>query len=144
MSAPAPREGDPLATIPGALGAGALLGVAALSLVVWLVQGAVPRPPAGEPAAPQELSGPFFGLVAGSLAAVGAAGGLSWYTMTSVRDPWRRTMLAVIGGLGSFVLATILTIPAHSLLGRRGLLLLAALAGAGALLLTRRLSRAAA
>ncbi len=128
--APAP-VGDILGLILGALAFGTFLGVGLLSLVTWLIR---------------TLQRGFTArllpvIVLGTIGAMVAAGTATWTLLSPVNNPWRKAMLGVIAGAGSFVVALV-TWPVDRSFGRPGLLALAGLAALGCLLIGRRLSRA--
>lgn len=138
--APAP-VGDILALILGALAFGILLGVGLLSLVTWLIRTLQ--------ASDLILAQPQRGFTArllpviilGTVGAIVAAGTATWTLLSPIDNPWRKAMLGVIAGAGSFVVALV-TWPVDRSFGRPGLLALAGLAALGCLLIGRRLSRA--
>jgi hypothetical protein len=128
---------DPLALVLGALGFGTAAGVGFQALVTWGVRslqaGALPS------AAPPGLSSlASLVLLIGTLAGIVSAGLATWTLLAPIRNPWRQAMLAIIAGLGSFVLSLV-TIPLDRAYGRPGLLGLAALAVALCILIGRRL-----
>lgn len=139
MPAPAP-VGDILALILGALAFGMSLGVGLLSLVTWLIRTLQ--------ASDLPLAQPERGftsrllpvIILGSLGAMAAAGTATWTLLSPVDNPWRKAMLGVIAGAGSFVVSLV-TWPVDRSFGRPGLLALAGLAALGCLLIGRRLSR---
>ena len=121
----------------GALGFGVMLGLGVQALVTWTVRGLQ----AGAPAPPTSLtSGPALVLLIGSFAGIAAAGIATWMVLAPIANPWRQAMLALIAGLGSFVLSLI-AIPIDRGLGRPGLLGLALASALGSFLLGRRLAR---
>ena len=138
--APTPG-GDILGLILGALAFGVSLGVGLLSLVTWLIR----TLQASDLALAQPERGftsrllPF--IILGTLGAMAAAGTATWNLLSPVDNPWRKAMLGVIAGAGSFVVALV-TWPVDRSFGRPGLLGLAAVAGFGCVLIGRRLSRA--
>jgi len=138
--APAP-VGDVLGLILGALAFGMSLGVALLSLVTWLIR---TLQSSDLPLAQPErgfTSRLLPVIILGSLGAMTAAGTATWTLLSPVDNPWRKAMLGVIAGAGSFVVALV-TWPVDRSFGRPGLLGLAAVAGLGCLFIGRRLSRA--
>jgi hypothetical protein len=139
---PAPAQvGDILALILGALAFGISLGVGLLSLVTWLIRTLQ--------ASDLTLAQPQRGFTArllpviilGTLGAIVAAGTATWSLLSPIDNPWRKAMLSVIAGAGSFVVALV-TWPVDRSFGRPGLLALAGLAALGCLLIGRRLPRA--
>jgi hypothetical protein len=146
MTAPAdprpapPQVGDILALILGALAFGISLGVGLLSLVTWLVRTlqasdlALAQPQRGFTARLLPV------IILGTLGAIVAAGTATWSLLSPIDNPWRKAMLGVIAGAGSFVVSLV-TWPVDRSFGRPGLLALTGLAALGCLLLGRRLSR---
>lgn len=131
------RPADPVGLVLGALGFGILLGLGIQAVVTWTVRGLQ----ATMSAAPPSLgSGPVLVLLIGTLAGIGGAGLASWHLLRPIGNPWRQAMLAMITGLGSFVISLV-TIPVDRALGRPGLLGLTALALAGCLGIGRRLAK---
>lgn len=147
MTAPGDRSpaaapvGDVLGLTLGALAFGVSLGVGLLSLVTWLIR----TLQASDLTLAQQQRG-FTArllpvLILGTLGAMAVAGTATWTLLAPVDNPWRKAMLGVIAGAGSFVVALV-TWPVDRSFGRPGLLSLAALAALGCLLIGRRLSRA--
>ena len=133
---PAAPGTDPLGLVFGALGFGLFLGVAFQGLVTWGVR----TLQAGHPAAPTSLGDPsVLLLLAGSFAGVVGAGLATWTLLAPIRNPWRQAMLAVVAGVGSFVLSLV-TIPLDQKFGRAGLLVPVVVGGLGCLWIGRRLS----
>jgi hypothetical protein len=133
-----PDAPDPLALVVSALGFGTAVGVGFQALVTWGVRSL--QASAGPSAALPSLSSlPSLVLLIGTLAGIVSAGLASWTLLAPIRNPWRQAMLAIIAGLGSFVLSLV-TIPLDRAYGRPGLLGLAALAGVLCILIGRRLS----
>lgn len=130
-------EGDPVGLVFRAFGLGVTVGIALQAAVTWTVR--TLQPPGG-PAAPSLSSAPALVLLLGTFGGIFAAGAVTYRVLSALRNPWRQAMLAIIAGLGSFVLS-LATIPIDRALGRAGLLGLAALAGLGSLLLWYRLGR---
>lgn len=130
---------DFVGRILGALGFGMLLGLGMLSLLTWSIRGlqqtnlAIARPTRGFTA------GLLPVIVLGTLASMAVAGGATWIRLQPIGNPWRKAMLAIIAGSGSFVLA-LLTWPIDRAFGRPGLLGLVAFCGLACLLLGRRRS----
>ena len=136
-SAPAPPA-DIVRLVLGALGFGALLGLGAQALVTWTVR--TLQAGSAAPSGPPSLtSGPALVLLLGTLAAIVVAGAATWIRLAPIRNPWRQGMLALIAGLGSFVLSMV-TIPIDRKLGPPGLIVLAIVAIGAAFLLARRQS----
>jgi hypothetical protein len=134
---PEPRPAEPVGLVLGALGFGLLLGLGLQAGVTWTVRGLQGPSPASPPSLG---SGPVLVLLIGTLAGIGGAALATWSRLRPIGNPWRQAMLAMIAGLGSFVISLV-TIPVDRALGRPGLLGLAALALAGGLSLGRRLAR---
>lgn len=127
---------DPVGLVLGSLGFGTLLGVAVQALVTWTVRGL--QGTAVSPARPPSLSStPALVLLLGTLGGILTAAIATWTLLAPIRNPWRQAMLAMIAGLGSFVVS-LLTIPIDRRFGRPGLLALALLAALFGLLLARR------
>ena len=125
-----------VARILAALAFGAALGIGLQGLVTWAVrtlqQG---NPP---PAPPSLTSGPALVLLLGTLAGILASGFTAWILLAPIRNPWRQAMLAIITGLGSFMLSLV-TLPIDRAFGRPGLLGLIALCALACLFIGRRL-----
>jgi len=129
---------DPVGLVLGGLGVGVSLGVALQAVVTWTVRGL--QAGTGPPAQPPTLSStPALVLLLGTLAGIVAAGISTWTLLAPIRNPWRQAMLALIAGLGSFVVS-LLTIPVDRRFGRSGLLGLALAAGLVCMLIGRRLT----
>jgi hypothetical protein len=109
-------------------------GLAGLALVTWTVR----TLQAGRPAAaPPALDSPAaLVLLLGTLAAIVAGGAATWKALSPIRNPWRQGVLAMIAGLGAFVVSLV-TWPIDRAFGRNGLLALALAAAALAVLLRR-------
>lgn len=105
--------------------AGAVLGLGAVALVMWLVRtlqlaGRAPLAPTpADTIATVILAGWVGGAVLGGLAA--------WSLLAPIRSSYRRGGLAMVGGFAT-LLVSFITAPVDSLLGRWGLLGLAAVA----------------
>ena len=128
---------DPVSLVLGALGLGTFLGVALQAMVTWTVRG---LQGGGATQPPSLTSTPALVLLLGTLGGIAAAGAATWIRLRPIGNPWRQAMLALIAGLGSFVVS-LLTIPLDRRFGRPGLLGLALAAGLLCLLIGRRLSR---
>lgn len=129
---------DPLGLVLGGLGFGLLFGLALQALVGFAVRTAqASAPPAG---GLDLTSVPARILLIGTAAAAVGAGFATWSVVAPLRHPWRQGLLAILAGMGSFALALV-TQPVDRLLGRPGLLGLAALGLAVSLYLRRRLTR---
>ena len=127
---------DPVGLVAGALGFGAALGVGVQALVTWTVRGLQ----TGAPQAPPSLtSGPALVLLIGTFAGITVAALATWTLLAPIRNTWRQAMLAMIAGLGSFVLSLV-TIPIDRGLGRSGLLGLAGFAALACWLIGRRIA----
>ncbi len=120
----------------GALGFGAALGVGVQGLVTWTVRLLQRGTPTS--AAPALTSAPALVLLSGTLAGIVAAGLAAWILLGPIRNPWRQAMLAMVTGLGSFVLSLV-TLPIDRAFGRPGLLGLVAVSALACLLIGRRL-----
>lgn len=133
-----PQAPDPLGLVAAALAFAALVGVGLQALVSF----AVDALKAGVgPAAKPSLSSPHaLVLLLGTPAGIALAGFAAWYFLAPIGNPWRRWMLGIVAGLGSFVLSVLLIWPVFESFGRRGLLGLIAAAGALSLIMVRRLS----
>ncbi len=132
------EEGPPglVGLVLGGLGFGVLLGVALQALVTWIVRG-LQAGTAASTQPPSLSSAPALVLLLGTLAGILAAGIATWTWVSPIRNPWRQAMLAMIAGLGSFVVS-LLTIPVDRRFGRPGLLGLALGAVGLAVLIGRR------
>lgn len=91
--------------------------------------------------APDLASGPAVLLIAGTLLGLLVAAGLAWYLLAPIGSVYRRGALAVVSSFAT-VLLMLLCLPVHILLGPPGLLGLAALLAALAVLLGREARRA--
>lgn len=131
MDAGSDSAADTVGLVLGALGFGVLFGLGFQALVTWMVRGLPQVHP------PSLTSGRAQVLLVGTFAGILLAGLVTWRRLAPIRNPWRQTMLAMIAGLGSFVVSLI-TIPIDRGLGRPGLLALAVLAAAGCGWLIRR------
>jgi hypothetical protein len=122
-----PVAPDLVGRIIGALAFGVALGTGVLAVVTWgirLLQGsnlAIATPQRGFTA------GLLPVLLIGTLGAMVAAGISTWTLLEPIGNPWRKAMLGIIAGSGSFVVALV-TWPVERAFGRSGLLVLAALA----------------
>ncbi len=130
---------DLVGLVLGSLGLGTLLGVAVQALVTWTVRGL--QGSGVSPSTPPSLSStPALVLLLGTLGGILAAAIATWTLLAPIRNPWRQAMLAMIAGLGSFVVS-FLAVPIDRRFGRPGLLILALLAAVLGLLLARRRAR---
>lgn len=129
---------DPLGTVVPALGFAAVVGVGLQALVTLGVDTLkAGLPPDAKPA----LTSPHaLMLLLGTPAGIVLAGVAAWYFMAPLGNPWRRSMLAIVAGLGSFVLSVLLIWPAFSNFGRPGLIGLVAASALLCLVLGRRLT----
>lgn len=140
MTQPVPP--DFLGRILGALAFGVALGTGVLALLTWsvrLLQGsglAIAAPQRGF------TSGLLPVLLIGTLGGMVAAGISTWTLLAPIGNPWRKAMLGIIAGTGSFVVALV-TWPVERAFGRSGLLVLAVVALSLCGLLGWRLSRRA-
>jgi len=124
--------------ILGALAFGVTLGVGLLALVTWTVRTIQTRAPL--PVTARGLTAGLLPVVLlGTLVAMVAAGSGTWLWLAPIGNPWRKAMLSIVAGAGSFVVA-LLTWPVDRAFGRDGLLALAGLAALLCLLLGRRLA----
>jgi len=123
--------------ILGALAFGAVLGVGMQGLVTWAVRTLQQGRPAQ--ATPSLTSGPALVLLLGTVAGILTAGVAAWRLLAPIRNPWRQAMLAMITGLGSFMLSLV-TLPIDRAFGRPGLLGLVAACAVACWLIGRRVS----
>jgi hypothetical protein len=129
---------DPLGLVTSALAFGAVVGVGLQAMVSFGVDALKAGLPPGEK---PSLSSPHaLVLLLGTPAGIALAGFAAWYVLAPIGNPWRRSMLGIVAGLGSFVLSVLLIWPAFSYFGRAGLLGLIAVAGILGLIMARRLS----
>ena len=135
-----PDESDPVALVLRSLAFGAATGLAGLALVTWTVRTLQAGQPAA--AAPALDSPAALVLLVGTLGAMVAGGAATWKALAPIRNPWRQGVLAMIAGVGAFVISLV-TWPIDRAYGRNGLLALALAAAALAVLL-RRTTRTAA
>lgn len=128
---------DLFGLVLGGLAFGLALGLALQALVGFVVRTAQLSAP---PASALDLASvPARILLIGTVCASLGAGLATGSIVSRLRHPWRQGMLAIIAGLGSFALALV-TQPVDRLLGRPGLLGLAAVAGAVSVFLARRVA----
>jgi hypothetical protein len=133
-----PQAPDPLGLVSAALAFAGLVGVGLQALVSFAVDALKAAIPPGEK---PSLSAPHaLVLLLGTPAGIALAGFAAWYFLAPIGNPWRRSMLGIVAGLGSFVLSVLLIWPVFESFGRRGLLGLIAVAGTLSLILARRLS----
>ena len=135
---PAPGVPDPLGVVAGALALGAAVGIGLQALVSFGVDALKAGVPLGEK--PSLTSPHALVLLLGTPAGIAVAGLAAWYFLAPLGNPWRRALLAIVAGLGSFVLSVLLIWPVFSSAGRPGLLGLIAVAGILSLMLGRRLA----
>jgi len=129
---------DPLGLVSAALAFAALVGVGLQALVSFGVDALKAGVGPGEK---PSLSSPHaLVLLLGTPAGIALAGFAAWYFLAPIGNPWRRSMLGIVAGLGSFVLSVLLIWPVFESFGRRGLLGLIAVAGTLSLIMARRLS----
>jgi hypothetical protein len=128
---------DPVRLVFGALAFGVTLGVGCQGLVTWSVRTVLERAPVL--GAPGLGSPPTLLLLVGTFAGMVAAGLATGTLIAPIRNPWRQAMLAIIAGLGSFMVSLI-TLPIYSNFGRGGLLALSGVAALVCILIGRRLS----
>ena len=123
-----------------AVGTGILAGLSTISAVMWLVRtlqvtGRVPAAPGPSDSIANLI---LFGWIgSGFLSALTA-----WGLMSPIASAYRRGAFAMVAGLAMLLVAMI-TAPVDQLLGRWGLLGLAAAAGLLFLFLLRRVNRLA-
>ena len=136
MAQPAPA--DPLGTVVPALGFAAVAGVGLQALVTLGVDTLKSGLP---PDARPTLTSPHaLMLLLGTPAGIALAGLGAWYCRAPLGNPWRRSMLAIVAGLGSFVLSVLLIWPAFGYFGRAGLVGLLVASALLCLLTGRRLA----
>lgn len=134
-----PSVADPLGVVGSALAFGAAVGVTLQALVSFGVDALKSGLPPGEKLS---LGSPHaLVLLLGTPAGMILAGFAAWYFLAPIGNPWRRAMLSIVAGLGSFVISVLLIWPAFSYFGRPGLLVLIAAAGMLSVLMARRLAR---
>jgi len=127
--------------ILGALSFGVALGTGLLALLTWSIRALQGSQLAIAAAGTRGFTpGLLPVLLLGTLGSMAAAGIAAWSLLAPLGNPWRKAMLAIITGAGSFVLALV-TWPVERALGRSGLLGLAGLCAACCALLGWRLSR---
>jgi hypothetical protein len=121
---------DPIRLALLAMGSGMGFGLTVVSLVVLGVDLLRPASPP-----PSLATGPaFYLLVLGTLAGLVLAGVVAWRLLDPVLSTYRRGGLSLVTGLAT-VLPMLLCMVANQLAGRAGLLVLAAMAFLGAVLL---------
>jgi hypothetical protein len=127
--------------------AAALLGTLVATLAVFGVDvlraGFLTGAPAGRAATGAGAAGPDAAalLVGGTFGGFVIAAVTAWWLLGPI-DSYRRAILALASSFGTVVLM-LLAVPVHQWAGQPGLLSLAALLAAGALLFTLRARRAA-
>ncbi len=135
----APVTPDPLGVVSSALAFAAVVGVGLQALVSFGVDALKAAAPAGEKVS---LGSPHaMVLLLGTPAGIALAGFAAWYFLAPIGNPWRRSMLSIVAGLGSFVLSVLMIWPVFSYFGRAGLVGLMAAAGLLSLAMARRLAR---
>lgn len=117
-----------------------LSGAAMVAGVLWGVQALLlGRPETSEPVS----SGPAPALLlAGTLGAMIVAGAVAWRRLAPITSYFRRGILSLICALATFV-AALIAAPIHYAAGGLGLVVMAAVATAGAVVLARRGENAA-
>jgi hypothetical protein len=135
---PAQGAQDPLGVVLPGMGFGAALGVGLQGLVTFGVDTLKSAAPLTDK--PSLGSAHALVLLLGTPAAIALAGLATWRLLASIRNPWRQAMLALVVGLGSFVLSVVLIWPLHSSFGRSGILALVGVAGMICLLIAKRIS----
>ncbi len=134
----APTE-DHVGLAFGALAFSLVFGLGLNAIVALVVRTLQSR---AAPAGGLELGAPpAVVLLAGTFLACFAAAIAAWLIMTPIRNAYRQGMLAMVAFFGSFVVSMV-TMPVDRLLGRGGLIGLAAVAMVAALLVGRRIGRA--
>lgn len=128
---PGAAEGpDPVGLVLGALGFAALLGICLQTLVTIGVDALkAGAPPADRPSLTALHA---LVLLLGTPAGIALAGYAAWSLLAPIRNAWRQAMLAIMAGLGSFVLSVLVIWPVHAKFGRPGLIGLAVGAGLAA------------
>ena len=129
---------DPLGVVTSALAFGAVVGVglqALVSLGVDALKAGLPLDEKPSLSSPHALV-----LLLGTPAGIALAGLAAWYALAPIGNPWRRSMLGIVAGLGSFVLSVLMIWPAFSYFGRVGLFGLIAGASILGLIMARQLS----
>lgn len=133
-----PGTADPIGVVLPGMGFGAALGIGLQGLVTF----GVDTLKSGAPLTDKPSLGSAHALVLllGTPAAMALAGLATWMLLAPIRNPWRQAMLALVAGLGSFVLSVVLIWPLHSSFGRGGILALVAVAAMVCLLIGKRIS----
>ena len=129
---------DPIGIVLPAMGFGAVLGVGLQGLVTFgvdVLKSGAPLSDKPSLGAPHALM-----LLLGTPAAMALAGFATWTLLAPIRNPWRQAMLALVVGLGSFVLSALLIWPLHASFGRGGILGLIGVAATVCLVIGRRIS----
>lgn len=140
-AAASPEDADALSRSLGALAFGLALGTGLLAVVtlgIRILQGSglsIAAPARGL------TPGLLPVLLAGTLGAMVAAGVSTWSLLGPIGNAWRKAMLGIIAGMGSFVVALV-TWPVERAFGRLGLVALAAVAATLCGLIGWRLARA--
>lgn len=133
-----PGTADPIGVVLPGMGFGAALGIGLQGLVTFGVDTLKSGAPLTDK--PSLSSAHALMLLLGTPAAIALAGLATWRLLAPIRNPWRQTMLALVAGLGSFVLSVVLIWPLHSSFGRGGILALVGVAATVCLLIGRRIS----
>lgn len=133
-----PGGTDPLGVVLPGMGFGAALGVGLQGLVTFGVDALKSGAPLTDK--PSLGSAHALLLLLGTPAAMAMAGLATWRLLAPIRNPWRQAMLAMIVGLGSFVLSALLIWPLHGSFGRGGILGLVGAAAVVCLLIGKRIS----
>lgn len=117
-----PGTTDPIGVVLPSMGFGAALGIGLQGLVTF----GVDTLKSGAPLTDKPSLGSAHALVLllGTPAAMVLAGLATWRLLAPIRNPWRQAMLALVAGLGSFVLSVVLIWPLHGAFGRGGILVL--------------------
>jgi len=140
---PAGAVGEPVAgrlvgLVASTLGLAILLGVAIIGASLWVVVTLqAGKPPSDVP----DTSGPAFTvLVGGTFLGAAAAAGVTWSLLQPIGSAYRRGSFAMVSAFATLV-AMLLAIPAHRLLGPTGLVGLVVLCGVGCAFFGRRVSQ---
>jgi hypothetical protein len=118
----------------------AMVGVGAVSLGLVVITATVLGVDLLKTGREASLNPALYLLFGGTLAGVLVAAIMAWWLLAPIESPYRRGALAMVCGFATVVLMLV-CIPVHQLLGRAGLLGLAALFLLIATLLARRARR---
>jgi len=133
-----PATGGLVGLVASTLGLAILLGVAIIGASLWVVVTLqAGKPPSDVP----DTSGPAFTvLVGGTFLGAAAAAGVTWSLLQPIGSAYRRGTLAMVSAFATLV-AMLLAIPAHRLLGPPGLVGLVVLSGVGCAVFGRQVAR---